>query len=74
MAPPSATAVEVEGVRDTEGIPLPDPLTVNGVSARREKAGKLIAGTAAYTSSDFFKTHVCPPMPLSIHLLTSVAS
>ncbi|KAH8591376.1 aromatic amino acid aminotransferase-like protein [Bisporella sp. PMI_857] len=55
MAPPSAIGIDVEGVRDTEGIVLPDPLTVNGVSARRAKAGKLIAGTAAYTSSDFFK-------------------
>jgi aromatic amino acid aminotransferase I len=56
MSPPSA--VEVEGVRDTEGIALPDPLTVNGVAARRNKAGKLVAGTAAFTSSDFFKGQV----------------
>ena len=56
MAPPSAIGVEVEGVRDTEGIVLPDPLTVNGISARRAKAGRLIAGTAAYTNSDFFKS------------------
>ena len=61
MTPPSATAVEVVGIRDTEGIPLPDPLTVNGVSARRTKAGKLIAGTAAWASSDSFKTHVSIP-------------
>lgn len=53
MSPPSA--VEVEGVRDTEGIALPDPLTVNGVAARRRKAGKLVAGTAAFTTSDYFK-------------------
>jgi len=60
MAPPSA--IEVEGIRDTEGIALPDPLSVNGVPARRAKAGRLIAGTAAYTSSDYFKSHVsCPP-------------
>jgi len=53
MAPPSA--IEVEGVRDTEGIPQPNPLTVNGFTARRAKAGRLVAGTAAYTSSDLFK-------------------
>jgi hypothetical protein len=52
--PPSA--IEVEGVRDTEGIPLiQQPLSINGFTARREKAGRLVAGTAAYTSSDFFK-------------------
>lgn len=50
------SAVEVEGIRDTEGIPLmPKVLTVNGFASRREKAGKLIAGTAAATSSDHFK-------------------
>ncbi|KAF4628817.1 hypothetical protein G7Y89_g9336 [Cudoniella acicularis] len=53
MAPP--TAIDIEGVTDTEAIVLPDPLTLNGVSARRAKAGKLVAGTAAFTSSDFFK-------------------
>jgi aromatic amino acid aminotransferase I len=56
MAPPSA--IDIEAIRDTEGIALPNPLTVNGVSARRLKAGKLVAGTAAYTSSDFFKSPV----------------
>jgi aromatic amino acid aminotransferase I len=59
MSPPSA--VEVEGVRDTEGIPLPNPLSVNGVFARRAKAGKLIAGTAAFASSDHFKGKVSEP-------------
>jgi len=54
MAPPSA--IEVEGIRDTEGFAIPNLLTINDVPARRAKAGKLIAGTAAYTSSDFFKT------------------
>jgi aromatic amino acid aminotransferase I / 2-aminoadipate transaminase len=56
MAPPAA--IEVEGVRDTEGIPLPDPLTVNGIPSRRAKVGKLVAGTAAFTSSDYFKSPV----------------
>ena len=53
---PSAIEVAVEGTRDVEAVILPDPpLTVQGVSARRAKAGKLIAGTAAYSNSDFFK-------------------
>ena len=57
MAPPSA--IDIEGVTDTQAVVvLPDPLTVNGVPARRAKAGNLVAGTAAYTSSDFFKGSV----------------
>jgi aromatic amino acid aminotransferase I len=56
MAPP--TAIDIEGVTDTQAIVLPDPLTVNGVSARRAKAGKFSYGTAAFTSSDFFKSLV----------------
>jgi hypothetical protein len=70
MAPPSAIAVG--GIRDTEGIPLPDPLTANGVSARRAKAGKLVAGTAAYTSSDFFKSPVSRATLFPPHLLSSI--
>ena len=69
MAPP--TAIDIEGVRDTEGFALPDPLTVSGVSARRTKAGKLVAGTAAYTSSDYFKSPVCLSFRLVIRMLTS---
>jgi aromatic amino acid aminotransferase I len=68
MAPPSA--IDIEAVRDTEGIPFPDPLTVNGVAGRRLKAGKLVAGTAAYTSSDFFKSPVSSPPHSKDHLLT----
>jgi aromatic amino acid aminotransferase I len=58
MAPPSAISYDIESVTDTEALVLPDPLTVNGVTSRRAKAGKLVAGTAAYTSSDFFKSSV----------------
>lgn len=56
MSPP--TAIDVEGVRNTETVVIPDPLTVNGVSARRAKAGQFIAGVAAFTTSDHFKTPV----------------
>ena len=56
MSPPSA--IDIEAVEDTEAIVLTDPLTVNGVPARRAKAGKLVAGTAAYTTSNFFKSLV----------------
>ncbi|KAI9806945.1 MAG: Aromatic/aminoadipate aminotransferase 1 [Piccolia ochrophora] len=55
MAPPPS-AIDVVGLTDTQAITLPDPLSINGVSARRAKAGKLSWGTAAYTTSDFYKT------------------
>lgn len=70
MAPPSA--IDIEAVRDTEAIVLPNPLTINGVSGRRLKAGKLVAGTAAYTSSDFFKSPVSSVLP-SMDLLLTLA-
>ncbi|KAB8303389.1 hypothetical protein EYC80_004818 [Monilinia laxa] len=54
MSPP--TAIGVEGVIDTEPVIIPDPLTVNGVSARRAKAGQFSAGVAAFTTSDHFKS------------------
>jgi aromatic amino acid aminotransferase I len=56
MAPPSAIG-SIQAVSDTEAaVVVAEPLTINGVAARRAKAGKLIAGVAAYTTSDFFKT------------------
>ncbi|KAI9698444.1 MAG: Aromatic/aminoadipate aminotransferase 1 [Candelina mexicana] len=54
MAPPSA--IEVEAISDTTAIVFPDPLTVNGVSSRRAKAGMLNGGVAASTNSDLFKS------------------
>lgn len=66
MAPPSA--IEIEGVTDTEAIALPDPLTINGIASRRLKAGRLVAGTAAGTSSDLFKT------PVSMIYLSGISS
>ncbi|TGJ80633.1 hypothetical protein E0Z10_g8136 [Xylaria hypoxylon] len=36
--------------------PALEPLTLAGIAARRAKAGKLIAGTAAYSDSDMFKS------------------
>lgn len=35
-----------------------EPLTVDGIRARREKAGKLVAPTASYSDSDMFKSPV----------------
>lgn len=58
MAPHSLVDIEVEGVRDTEGIVIPDPLLLDDIYARRLKGGKLVAGVAALAHSDQFKTSV----------------
>lgn len=42
------------------GEQAPEPLTVEGIKARRAKAGKLVAATAAYSDSDMFKSPVRP--------------
>ncbi|CAJ2500950.1 Uu.00g038030.m01.CDS01 [Anthostomella pinea] len=47
------------GLADGEtiiGEQAPEPLTVEGIKARRAKAGKLIAPTASYSDSDMFKS------------------
>jgi aromatic amino acid aminotransferase I len=46
------------GVTDTTAIPVPDPLTVNGVPAWREKMVQMPTGVAAASSSDMFKSPV----------------
>jgi len=45
--------VHVEAVTDTEAITMPDPLSL--IAARRTKAGKMIAGTAAPSNPEIFK-------------------
>ncbi len=55
MAPHS---LDVESLTDTQSLVLPDPLTINDVSAKRAKESKLVAGVAAWTSSDLFKIKV----------------
>lgn len=61
MAPP--TAIDVHADSDTSAIVLPNPLDINGITENRKKAGKLMAGVAAYSDSDHFKspwTHTKP--------------
>lgn len=58
MAPSAIPHVEVAGVLDTQGIVLPEPLSVNGIINRRAGAPKLVAGVAASSSSDAFKSPV----------------
>lgn len=48
----------MRGVTDTTAVPVPDPLTVNGVPAWREKMAKMPTGIAAACSSDMFKSPV----------------
>jgi hypothetical protein len=67
MAPPSA--IDIRGLTDTEALIYPNPLTVNEVTERRAKAGKLIAGVAAGTSSDLFKSKVCAKFPFISHTI-----
>ena len=59
--PPPA---ELLAVSDTEGIVIPELLTVNSVAGRRTNAGKLVAGTAASSDVELFKgrgTHTHKP-------------
>ena len=58
MSPPAPLDVEVVGVTDTSAVPIPDPLTVNGVPAWRDKMANVPTGVAAPCSSDMFKSPV----------------
>ncbi|KAI8954861.1 aromatic amino acid aminotransferase-like protein [Xylaria longipes] len=51
-APP--TIAHHEGTARNGQAPV--PLTIEGIAAQRAEAGKLIAGTAAYSDSDMFKS------------------
>lgn len=58
MSPPAPIDVDLVGVTDTSSVPVPDPLTVNGISSWREKMTKMPTGVAAACSSDMFKSPV----------------
>jgi aromatic amino acid aminotransferase I len=55
MSPPSAIDVDVQAIDDTTAITIPNPLTLEDVTARREATGKLIAGVAAVANVEQFK-------------------
>ena len=62
MSPPAAT---VEAASDTQAIVIPDPLTIEGIDARRAKLPKLKAGVAAPSDVEVFKgkgQHVHKPL------------
>lgn len=51
---------------DAEPIPAKkarDAVTIKDILERRAKAGKLVAGTAAYSDSDMFKAPVSKNFP-----------
>jgi aromatic amino acid aminotransferase I / 2-aminoadipate transaminase len=56
-------AIDLEAVSDTQAIVILDPLTLNGLSAHRAKSPALVAGVAAWTTSDMFKTLVRVKIP-----------
>ncbi|KAJ5513611.1 Pyridoxal phosphate-dependent transferase major region subdomain 2 [Penicillium fimorum] len=63
MSPPAPLHVNLVGVTDTSAVPIPDPLTVNGVPAWREKTAKIPTGVAAASNSDMFKSPICYTRP-----------
>lgn len=57
---------------EAQPIPAQKPrekVTINDILARRAKAGKLVAGTAAYSDSDMFKAPVRYSCPLEARML-----
>lgn len=57
--PTNVGGIGVTEDRTVVGEQTREPLTLAGIAARRAKAGKLVAGTAAYSDSDMFKSPVC---------------
>jgi aromatic amino acid aminotransferase I len=53
MAPPSA--VDVQAIDDTTAVTIPNHLTLQDVSKRREANGRLVAGVAAVANVEQFK-------------------
>jgi len=45
----------LEAIDDTTGVIIPDPATIQSIAARRTKAGRLIAGTAAPVNVPLYK-------------------
>ena len=66
MAPHASRDVEVEGVTDTTGVTIPDPVLNNGntrpvftiddVLPHRNKSAPMPSGVAAFASAEMFKS------------------
>jgi aromatic amino acid aminotransferase I len=73
MSPPIALDVAVEGVTDTSGITIPDPMslkrdihpifTIDDVLPHRQNSAKMPTGVAPFGSSDMFKSEGCFSKP-----------
>ncbi|KAJ5584362.1 uncharacterized protein N7459_004162, partial [Penicillium hispanicum] len=63
MSPPAPLDVDMVGVTDTSAVPIPDPLTVNGVPGWRQKKAQIPTGVAAPCNSDMFKSPACYTKP-----------
>ncbi|KAJ5966604.1 Aromatic amino acid aminotransferase [Penicillium waksmanii] len=63
MSPPAPLDIDMRGDTDTSSLPVPNPLTVNGVPAWREKMAQMPTGVAAACSSDMFKSPACYTKP-----------
>ncbi|KAJ5580370.1 Aromatic amino acid aminotransferase [Penicillium hetheringtonii] len=63
MSPPAPLDVDIRGDTDTSSVPVPDPLTVNGVPGWRAKMAQMPTGVAAACSSDMFKSPGCYTKP-----------
>ncbi|OKL58059.1 hypothetical protein UA08_06677 [Talaromyces atroroseus] len=59
---PSAVEMEVKGETDTTAVVVPNPLDINGLASWRKK-GAVPTGTAAFSSSDMFKSPACYTKP-----------
>jgi aromatic amino acid aminotransferase I len=73
MSPPIALDVAVEGLTDTSGITVPDPMslkrtihpifTIDDIPSHRSASAKMPAGVAPFGSSDMFKSKGCFSKP-----------
>jgi aromatic amino acid aminotransferase I / 2-aminoadipate transaminase len=59
---PSAVDIEVKGETDTTAVVVPNPLDINGLASWRKK-GAVPTGTAAFSTSDMFKSPACFTKP-----------
>ena len=73
MAPHAYQDFEVEGITDTEGVVLPDPIiskgntrplfTVDDVLPHRQKSAPMPRGVAAFSSAEMFKSKAALKKP-----------
>lgn len=59
---PSAVDIEVKGVTDTTAVVVPNPLDINALASWRKK-GAVPTTTAAFSTSDMFKSPACYTKP-----------